>query len=140
MNKIPIFILYQHDDENYIKEFKARFDERFEIRSSSIVKSDANISNINWARMVIVFIGNKTKNSDWVREIEYANSKGYQIIIIYLPGATEADNPPCLEDYSDSFVNWDDEQKIIDAINGIIVSDGSDGEARPSIGGKRDIC
>jgi signal peptidase I len=154
MDKINIFISHHHDDEKYIEDFKAKIGDHFEIRDSSIVESEPNNAknpdyikseylkpSIDWAGKMIVFVGDKIKDSDWVKwEIEYANSKGYPIIAVYLPNATEADNPQCLEDYSDNFVNWNDIQKIIDAINGIIVSDGSDGNVRPSSSGGGVIC
>jgi hypothetical protein len=90
---------------------------------------------------MIVLVSNKAKGSGLVEwEIEYANSKGYFIITVYLPGATESDSPSCLGDYSDSFVNWNDTEKIIVAISGVIVSDGSDGKARPFSEDDREIC
>lgn len=154
MDKINIFISHQHDDEKYIEPFKAKLGDNFDIRDSSIVESEPNnaknpdyIKNeylrpsIDWAGKMIVFVGDKTKDSKWVEwEVEYANSKGFPVITVHLPGATEADIPQCLEDYSESFIKWDDNQKIIDAISGAIISDDSDGNPRPSSGGSGITC
>jgi hypothetical protein len=73
---------------------------------------------ISWAGKVIVLIGKRTHTRPWVDwEIRQANKQGKQIIGIYAPGATDADIPPALEDYSTKIVSWDADQ-IIQALEG----------------------
>lgn len=152
--KVNIFISHHHCDEKHIDAFKKKLEGKYDLRDSSIVESNPNNAtnpdyikseylrpSIDWAGKMIVLIGKETKNSEWVDwEIEYANSKGYPIIAEYLPDSTEEDLPQSLRDYADSFISWNNDSGLYDAIEGAIVSDNSDGTPRASSGGGGVVC
>lgn len=151
---INIFISHHHCDEKYIDAFKEKLKGKYNLRDSSIVESNPNnatnpdyIKNeylrpsIDWAGKLIVLIGKETKNSTWVDwEIEYADRKGYPIIVEDLPGSTEDDLPQSLQDCADSFISWNNDSGLHDAIEGAIISDSSDGTPRVSTGGGGVVC
>jgi hypothetical protein len=154
MEKINIFISHRGNDEHYIEPFKKRIGGDFEVRDSSVVRTDPNNANnleyirnaylkpgIDWAGKLVVLVGKDTKNSlhvDW--EIDYATKKGYPIIGVYLPGCDENDLPKNLDNLSTSITNWNDIEKIVDALKGAIVNNNSDGTPRTSSGGGGVVC
>jgi len=157
MDKINIFIAHHHEDEKHIEGFKKKLGDHYDVRDSSIVETDPNNANnpdyikstylkpsIDWAGKLIVLVSSDTKNSnpdcgvDW--EVEYANKKGYPIIAVYTPGATENDLTQGLRDYADSYVSWNDNSGLVNAIDGTIVSDSSGGGQRPFAVGGGVVC
>ena len=153
--KINIFISHKGEDEKHIEKFKKMISKYgdFDVRDSSIVETEPNNATneeyiksiirpkIDWAGKVIVLIGNKTSESDWITwEIEYAMRSGDKSIIgIYLEGTTDEDVPTALNEYGDSCVTWDPE-KIIAAIEGKRIWMNSQGNTRSDIGLGRQTC
>jgi len=152
---INIFVSHKGEDEKQIEKLKKLLNKHgnYEIRDSSIVESEPNnaknpeyIKNlirpkIEWAGKVIVLIGKETCSSEWVNwEIEIASKYSDKSIIgIFLQGATDADIPKPLNEFGDACVTWDPD-KIIEAIEGNPIWMNSQGENRPNIDFKREIC
>jgi len=153
--KINIFISHYGGDEKYIEEFKSLISKHgnYEIRDSSIVESEPNNatnteyikskirSKIDWAGKIIVLIGQKTHERDWVNwEIEYAAKSGDKNIIgVFLPGAADADIPEALEEFGYACVTWNSD-KIISAIEGEPIWMNSQGNIRPNADIERLSC
>jgi len=157
MDVINAFIAHHHNDEKWIEPFKNKAGKHCFIRDSSIVETEPNNANnpdyikakylrpsIDWAGHVFVFVSKDTKVSnpecgiEW--EVDYAFKNGKTISVIYLPGATEADLTPNLEEYADNYIRWDNDKGIIDAINGNVVSDAAAGGIRTTAGGSGMVC
>ena len=143
--KINVFISHYGKDEEYISKVKNLIKKHnYDVRDSSIVESEPNKAKnpeyiktllrpkIDWAGTVLVLIGPKTHERDWVNwEIEYANKKGDKRIVgVYLQGATDADVPDRLNDYGDACVAWNS-NKLIAAIEGENIWHDSTGKIRP---------
>lgn len=143
-----IFVSHYHEDADKIEDFKklvGRHD--MDMRDSSIYekKLKNNATNehyikyelirpqIKWAGTVVVLIGEKTANSDYVNwEIKTAAEMGKRIIGVFLRGAQESDVPQELKNYGDNLVAWNGE-KIVAAINGEdFVWENPDGSPRES--------
>lgn len=152
--KINLFISHYGGDEKHIETFKNLLTKKnYEVRDSSIVESEPNKATnkeyiksllrkqIDWAGTVVVLIGPKTADREWVDwEIEYAAKNGEkQIVGVYLPGATDADIPESLQEYGDACVPWNSD-KIADAIEGSPIWQDSTGQTRPSTGSLRSTC
>jgi hypothetical protein len=153
--KINIFISHKGEDEKHIEDFKNMISKYgdYEIRDSSIVETEPNNATneeyiksiirpkIDWAGKVIVLIGKKTSESDWVTwEIEQAAKRGDKSIIgVYLEGTTDDDVPVALNELGDSCVTWNIE-KIIEAIEGKTVWMNSQGSIRQNIELGRQSC
>jgi hypothetical protein len=152
--KINIFISHYGEDEEHISKVKNLIEKRnYDIRDSSIVESDPNRAKnpeyiktllrpkIDWAGTVLVLIGPKTHEREWVNwEIEYANKKGDKRIVgVYLRGATDADVPDKLNDYGDACVPWNSD-KLIAAIEGENIWYDSTGKVRPDSDTGRAVC
>jgi hypothetical protein len=129
---INIFVSHYHGDAKYIEELKTMIGKNgTDARDSSIYKEKEknNAHNpdyikslirpqIDWAGTVVVLVGPKTSDSDWVNwEIEFAAEHGKKIIGVFLENATDADLPDALINYGDTLVNWNAEQ-VEKAING----------------------
>jgi len=129
---INIFVSHHHSDASNIEELKNMIGKRgTSARDSSIYKEkrENNAHNpdyikslirsqIDWAGTLVVLVGTKTSDSDWVNwEIEYAAEHGKKIIGVFLESATDADLPEALINYGDALVNWDAGQ-LERAING----------------------
>jgi len=154
-DKINIFISHYGGDEKYIEKLKGLISKHgdYEIRDSSIVESEPNNATnteyikglirpkIDWAGKIIVLIGPKTHERDWVNwEIEYAAKSGDKNIIgVFLPGSMDADIPKALEESGNACVNWDSEN-IISAIEEKPIWIDSKGKIRANVDIKRDIC
>ena len=131
--KINVFISHFGGDEEYVEKIKSLISKHgdYEIRDSSIVESEPNNATnteyikslirpkIDWAGKILVLIGPKTHERDWVNwEIEYAVKSGDKKIIgVFLPGSTDADIPKALEEFGFACVSWNSD-KIISAIEG----------------------
>jgi hypothetical protein len=153
--KINIFIPHYGGDEKYIEDLKGLISKHgnYEIRDSSIVESEPNNatnteyiksiirSKIDWAGKIIVLIGPKTHERDWVNwEIEYAAKSGDKNIIgVFLPGSADADIPEALEEFGYACVTWNSD-KIISAIEGEPTWMNSQGKIRPNVDIERLSC
>ncbi len=136
-----IFVSHYHSDAESIEGIKNLLNKKdIQARDSSIyeAKEKNNANNpdyikslirpqIQWAGTVIVLIGPKTSNSEWVNwEIEYAAEKGKRIIGVFLRGATESDIPEALKENGDALVGWNAD-KISQAMNGDDIWEQPDG-------------
>ncbi|MEN6462527.1 MAG: TIR domain-containing protein [Syntrophomonas sp.] len=151
---INLFVSHYGGDEEHIQGFKNLLSNKnYDIRDSSIVESDPNnakspdyiktllSSQIKWAGTVVVLIGPKTHERDWVNwEIEYAAKHGDKRIVgVFLRGATDADIPEKLDEYGDACVTWNSD-KIMAAIEGKTIWETSTGQTRSSEGSPRSTC
>ena len=156
MSKKPINIFIPHygEDEAYIPKLKNLLENSdFEVSDSSIVETDPNNANnpdyiktllrpkIDWAGTILVLIGPKTHERDWVNwEIDYANKHGDKRIIgVYIQGATDADVPEKLEEYGHACVAWNSD-KLKAAIEGKNIWHDSTGKIRPNDKTGRSTC
>lgn len=151
-DKMNLFVSHYGGDEKYVEKFKNLISKSYDIRDSSLVESEPNNATnkeyiktilrtqIDWAGKVVVLIGPKTHEREWVNwEIEYAGTHGDKRVVgVYLPGATDSDLPEALNDYGDACVPWNPE-KIISALDGTDTWENSNGETRPT-GGDRRTC
>lgn len=151
---INVFIPHYGEDEEYIPKLKNLLSNKnYDVRDSSIVETNPNNAKdpdyiktllkpkIDWAGTVLVLIGPKTHERDWVNwEIEYAAKHGDKRIIgVYLQGATDADVPDKLNDYGHACVAWNSD-KLAAAIEGENIWHDSTGKPRPSDGNPRETC
>lgn len=113
LKKINIFISHQHEDATRIPNVIDMIEKKgnYEVRDSSIYEQkNPNKANnpdyikslirgqIDWAGTVIVLIGDKTKNSDYVDyEIKYAGKNDKRVIGVFLPGSSDNDIPEALK-------------------------------------------
>lgn len=152
--KINLFVSHYGGDEEYISKFKNLLSrQNYEIRDSSIVESEPNKATnkeyikslirtqIDWAGKMVVLIGPKTAERDWVNwEIKYAAQNGDKRIIgVFLQGATDADIPEALSEYGDALVGWNS-GKVAAAIEGENTWQDSDGNTRPPVDSPRSTC
>jgi len=151
--KINMFISHYGGDEEFIPKFKELMADKYEIRDSSIVKSDPNNAHneeyikslirnqIDWAGKVVVLIGPKTADRDWVDyEIDYAKKKGDKRVIgVFLRGSTDSDVPEALKNDGDALVAWNSD-KISEAIEGKNIWENPDGSTRASTDTGRGTC
>jgi hypothetical protein len=128
---INLFISHYGGDEEYVEKFNNLLDKHYEVRDSSVVESDPNKATskeyiktllraqIDWAGKVVVLIGPKTHEREWVDwEIEYAATHGdKQVIGVFLPGASDSDIPEALNQLGDALVTWN-QNKIISILEG----------------------
>ncbi|MBQ9610589.1 MAG: TIR domain-containing protein [Lachnospiraceae bacterium] len=146
--KKNIFVSHYHADADKIEGLKDLIGRHgVDMRDSSIyeakLKNNATNENyikyelikpqIQWAGTVVVLIGDKTANSDYVDwEIKTAAEMDKNIVGVFLPGAKEEDVPPALNEYGSNLVGWNGE-KIVDAINGEELEwEKADGTPRPN--------
>lgn len=133
LENINLFVSHYGGDEKYIEPLKKLIGSKYLIRDSSIVETEPNNASnenyikynilapkINWAGTVMVLVGPKTHERDYVNwEINYAIRHGKRIVGVYLPGAENSDIPEGLKKYGDALVRWD-ANKIISSIHGDI--------------------
>jgi predicted protein tyrosine phosphatase len=145
--KVNLFISHYGGDERYVEKFKRLISKDYDIRDSSLVETEPNNATnkeyiksilrdqIDWAGKVVVLIGPKTHEREWVNwEIEYAATLGDKRVVgVYLPGATDSDLPDALDDYGDACVPWNAD-KIKDVLDGRDTWEDSSGEPRPTAG------
>ncbi len=127
-----VFISHKHEDDDGLRELKRLVREHgMTWRDYSITADNPNNAHnedyIKWqilaprirqAGCLVVYISEKTRNSDWVNwEIEYAQQLGKRIVGVWARGDRDCDLPEALEDYWDALVGWNGE-KIVDAIEG----------------------
>lgn len=151
---INVFIPHYGKDEEYIPKLKNLLkNKNYEVRDSSIVETNPNNAEnpdyiktllrpkIDWAGTVLVLIGPKTHEREWVNwEIEYAAKyEDKRIIGVYMPGATDSDVPEKLDDYGHACVAWNSD-KLSAAIEGENIWHDSVGQTRPSDGMGRVTC
>ncbi|SEO79786.1 MTH538 TIR-like domain [Amphibacillus marinus] len=147
--KVNLFVSHYGGDEQYIESFKNLISKKYDIRDSSIIESEPNNatnkeyiksilrSRIDWAGKVVVLVGLKTHEREWVNwEINYAAMNGDKRVVgVFLPGATDADLPEALTDYADACVPWSF-PKIISALEGNDLWEDASGEPRPYLGNR----
>lgn len=152
MQRKNIFISHYGGDEKYIEPFKQKISSGVNVYDSSIVESEPNHATnkeyikrnilapkIDWAGTVVVLIGPKTKEREYVNwEIEYALRHDKRVVGVYLPGAKKEDVPEALEKYGDALVTWE-KDKMIDAINGENSWETTEGTQRPTVTA-RGVC
>lgn len=150
--KINIFISHYGKDEKHIEPLKELIGSRYNVRDSSIVETEPNNATneryikygilapkIDWAGTMVVLVGPKTHERDYINwEIEYAIKNNKKLIGVYLPGAEDSDIPDGLAKYGDALVTWD-ARKVTAAIGGNTNWECSDGNTRPSIS-MRGVC
>lgn len=152
--KINLFVSHYGGDESCIPKFKDLLSKRnYEVRDSSIIESEPNRATnneyikslirtqIDWAGKIVVLIGPKTAERDWVNwEIKYAAKNGDKRIIgVYLRGATDADVPEALNEYGDALVAWNSD-KVVAAIEGEDIWQDSKGNIRAQVDTPRGTC
>jgi hypothetical protein len=122
MEKKNVFISHHHEDATKIADLINLIEKsgRYRARDSSIYedKTPNKATNseyiktllrpqIDWAGTVIVIIGEKTKQSEWVNwEIEYAGRKDKNIIGIFLPGIENDKIPDSLAKNCTDIIRW----------------------------------
>ena len=141
-----VFISHKHEDDDGLQELKCLVREHgMTWRDYSITADNPNNTHdedyIKWqilaprirqASCLVVYISEKTKNSDWVNwEIECAHREGKRIVGVWEWGAKGCELPAALDRYADAVVGWNGES-IIDAVNG------NSNEWRESDGAERD--
>lgn len=150
--KINLFVSHYGGDEESIKDLKSLLKDKYDIRDSSIVESDPNNANnteyiksiirpqIDWAGKIIVLIGPKTHERDWVNwEIEHAAKNGDKRIVgVYLRGEMDSESPEMLENYGHACVAWNTD-KIVAALEGDDIWQDSNGQPRSTVD-ERGIC
>ena len=141
---INIFIAHYGKDEKYIPKLKDLLKKQnYNVRDSSIDETEPNKAKnpdyikslirhrIDWAGTVLVLIGPKTHERDWVNwEIEYAIRHDKRVVGVYMPGATDADVPDSLNNLGDACVAWNS-KKLAAAIEGENIWHDSTGHDRP---------
>lgn len=141
---INIFIAHYGKDEKYIPRLKGLLTrQNYNVRDSSIVETEPNKAKnpeyikglirprIDWAGTVLVLIGPKTHEREWVNwEIDYAVKHEKRVVGVFMPGATDADVPDSLNDLGDACVAWNSD-KLAAAIEGENIWHDSEGYDRP---------
>ena len=127
-----VFISHVHEDNDGLPQLKNLVAQHGMIcRDGSIatgkfnsapnedyIKYEILAQRIRWANVLVVYISQETKNSDWVNwEIDYASKEGKRIVGVWAQSEKECDLPEALRQYRDALVGWSGES-IIDAING----------------------
>lgn len=132
-----VFISHHHADDAHVSRLTDMLGRKgYEIRNSSIRAkpanqrrldekrvSDATIARLlrmkmSWASTVVVVIGKKTHERQWVDwEIRKAHELGKRIVGVFERGGTENDVPPAFDRYGDALVAWNSDN-VIDAIEG----------------------
>lgn len=150
---INLFVSHYGGDEVYVEKFKSLMSKTYTIRDSSLVETELNNATnteyiksilrtqIDWAGKVVVLIGPKTHERDWVNwEIKYAATNGDKRVVgVFLPGATDSDVPEALIEYGDACVPWN-VVKIKSAIEGNNIWEDSSGVTKPLKDGYRATC
>jgi hypothetical protein len=129
---LNVFISHVHEDDTGLGKLKSLLKENgLAIRDSSInssnpnnakdpdyIKSSILAPQINWAGTLLVYVSQKTKDSEWVNwEIEYAAKQGKRIVGVWEHGTKDCELPEALKEYADAVVGWNG-NSIIDAIVG----------------------
>lgn len=141
---INIFIVHHSMDVEHVLKLKEQLQlQNYDVRDSSIIETEPSKANnldyiktligpiIDWAEIVLVLVGTKTYELDWVNwGIEYAIKHHKRVVGIFIPGATDADIPERLNDLGDACVTWRSE-KLVTAIEGENIWHDSTGHDRP---------
>lgn len=127
-----VFISHKHEDDDGLRDLKQLVEKHgMTWRDYSITADNPNNAHneeyikreilaprIRQSGCLVVYISEKTQNSDWVDwEIGYAHRQGKQIVGVWERGAKNCELPEALDRYADAVVGWNGEN-IIDAING----------------------
>ncbi|MBN2348620.1 MAG: TIR domain-containing protein [Bacteroidales bacterium] len=150
-----VFVSHYNEDDEHIQNLKDLLDKKgYQLKNSSIDSTKPNQASnedyikqllkdrISWAGVMVVLVGPKTCQSEWVNwEIEQANKQGKRIIGIFIQGGTNSDVPENLEKYRNALIGWNGD-RIIDAIEGKINdSENPDGTKRdPHWTTRRENC
>ena len=127
-----VFISHKHADDGGLKDLKdlvtrhgmtwrdysITADNPNNAHNEAYIKSQILAPRIRQSGCLVVYVSEKTKNSDWVEwETEYAHKQGKRIVGVWERGARDCELPEALERYGNAVVGWHGES-IIDAING----------------------
>ncbi len=138
---VNIFVSHHHSDaENIMKLKDLLKTQDTQMRDSSIYEDKAknNAKNkeyiksllrphIDWAGTILVLIGPKTSESDWVNwEVEYAAEHGKRIVGVFLRGGLDSDVPQALLENGNALIAWNS-QKIDQAVNGMDIWENPEG-------------
>lgn len=120
-----IFVSHYHADAGKITDlisliekngqYVIRDSSNYEDKSPNSAQSPAYIEQLirpqmEWAGTIIVLIGQKTKESDWVDwEINFAGRHDKKIIGVFLPGSDESDIPEAFKTQGSALCSWDSE-------------------------------
>jgi len=96
---------------------------------------------MKWASQIIVVIGNKTHERDWVNwEIKTAHRMGIPIIGVYENGLKDqVEIPEELVNYASAIVGWNSDS-IINAVEGRSQFQNPDGTECPKKTGGNIVC
>lgn len=130
-----VFISHMHEDDGLLPKLKdliaragmevrdgsINSDKPNEAQNENYIKQQILAPRIQWASTLVVLITHDTHSSKWVDwEIDYAVSKGKNVVGVFAHGATDADIPDALKRCGDAaIVGWQAD-RIVDAINGNI--------------------
>lgn len=127
-----VFISHKHEDDDGLRDLKQLVakhgmtwrdysitaDNPNNAHNEEYIKREILAPRIRQSGCLVVYVSEKTKNSDWVDwEIEYAHREGKQVVGVWERGAKNCELPEALDRYADAVVGWNGEN-IIDAING----------------------
>ena len=114
-----VFISHKHEDDDGLQELKRLVrghgmtwrdysitaDNPNNAHNEDYIKREILAPRIRQAGCLVVYISEKTKNSEWVNwEIEYAQRLGKRIVGVWARGDRDCDLPEALEDYWDALV------------------------------------
>lgn len=127
-----VFISHRHEDDSGLKDLKKLVKQHgMECRDYSITADNPNNAHneeyikyqilaprIQQAGCLVVYISDRTRQSEWVEwEIDYAQKLGKRIVGVWAHGDRNCEIPQALDHHGNAVVGWNGES-IIDAING----------------------
>lgn len=140
-----VFISHIHEDDSKLaalksilsksgieaRDYSINSDKPNQAKSEDYIKTQILAPKIQKAGAFIVYISDKTKNSDYVNwEIEYAHKLGKRIIGVWGNDEKGCELPEALENYRDALVGWHG-ASIADAILGDdTIQENPDGSSR----------
>ena len=129
-----VFISHIHEDDDGLnrlkdllsnhgieaRDYSIRSDNPNRAKSEDYIKQDILGPRIRQCSTLLVYISDKTKDSDYVNwEIEYAQRNDKRIVGIWAYGEKGCPIPEALRKFGDALVGWTGD-RIVDAINGKI--------------------
>lgn len=155
-----VFVSHHHKDDASVDGLaRILTGKNYQIRNSSIRVKPENSERLNkkqvsdntikrllrskmkWASQIIVVIGNKTHERDWVNwEIKTAHRMGIPIIGVYENGLKDqVEIPEELVNYASAIVGWNSDS-IINAVEGRSQFQNPDGTECPKKTGGNIVC